>query len=46
MRVVIDQVGKQYAGPDGSPVIAPPILAGAKLIVQTRSGTLSAFAGE
>lgn len=31
---------------DGSPVIAPPILAGAKLIVQTRSGTLSAFAAE
>ncbi len=31
---------------DGSPVITAPILADAKLIVQTRSGTLSAFAGE
>ena len=31
---------------DGSPVMAGPILAGSKLIVQTKSGTLSAFAGE
>ena len=31
---------------DGSPIVAAPLLAGSKLIVQTRSGTLSAFAGE
>ncbi len=31
---------------DGSSVAAAPLLAGTNLIVQTRSGTLSAFAGE